>query len=236
MNLKENRVRLSILVQFVLCMGLVFVVYLLAFKGRNAFSLGEDRQSSAASTRTAIAATIDALMGPFPTATLPTKTASPTHTATPRISATPTLTASATLTPSRIPTRFLSPTSNHGTDLPSLFSAPTFGVPTLIPTRTLIVFFPTNTPQPTIPPAPTKVSTSTPTYEPAKTPTRAPTKTHQPTKTSAPTPQPTNTNPPPATNTDLPQPTEEPTNPPPPTTEPTNPPPEDTPTDPPAVP
>ena len=95
---KENRIPLQILLQAILCIGLVFVVYAVTFRDITASSLSGGSQSQADGIKTAIVGTANALLGPFPTLTMPTKTDTSTPTATMRISATPTMTASATIT------------------------------------------------------------------------------------------------------------------------------------------
>ena len=67
--------------------------------------LGEDSQRNVDATKTALVGTAKALLGPFPTSTLPTQTASATATATPLISATPTITRSVTPQPTSTRTR-----------------------------------------------------------------------------------------------------------------------------------
>ena len=89
---KQNRVPLNILVQIVLCVALVFAAYGATFRSSNVFGLSEQTQKDIDSFKTALAGTSQALLGPFPTQTMPTKTITPTPTATPRISATPTFT------------------------------------------------------------------------------------------------------------------------------------------------
>jgi hypothetical protein len=215
---KQNRIPLQALLQVTLCLGLIVVVFAVTFRDTTASGLGGQSQGGVSGLKTAIAGTADALLGPFPTSTLPTKTASFTATATPRISATPTMTASVTMTPSKTKVPPLTQTAEkRSSDLTATSK------PTLFPTHinnpvasNTPVFFPSSTPlpnpsatsvQPTsIPPSNTPViPTNT---KPSSTP--RPSRTPRPTFTS----QPSNTPVPPSA---------------------TNPPPQDTPTDPPAT-
>ena len=101
---KQKKLSLNLLLQVVLSIGIIIVAYAVTFRSSRAFGLGTGSQNIEA-IKTTLAGTAQALLGPFPTATVPTKTASPTATATPRISATPTFTPSMTFTP--VPTRTL---------------------------------------------------------------------------------------------------------------------------------
>lgn len=145
--------------QSLLCIGLLFFTYILVFRQTSAFSL-QDRVQQAESTKTAVAGTVEALMGPFPTATLPSKTPTHTPTVTPVISATPTITATATHTPTKTPTRFVSKTPSHrnsGSQIVTIATAiPNTSVPPTDP--------PTVEPPPTDPPA---TEPSAPTDPPA---------------------------------------------------------------------
>lgn len=94
--IKGNRVQLQVLLQILMCIGLILVAYAGIFGNTIRGSI--DAQRSASSTKTAIAMTAGALMGPFPTATVPTATASNIPTITSTIP-TPTPTATRTLAP-----------------------------------------------------------------------------------------------------------------------------------------
>jgi hypothetical protein len=142
---KQNKVPLQVLLQIILCIGLVFIGFGSIFKSSGVFGLGNGAEQ-VESIKTAMAGTMQALLGPFPTSTMPTKTASSTPTATPLISATPTFTPSKTITPASTRTLMLvSPTLENN----SLTKTST---PTRIATRTLV---PTRTP--------TRIGTRTPT-------------------------------------------------------------------------
>lgn len=108
MDSKKSRIRWYILAQILLCVGLAAVAYGLTFDRTRV--LGLQDQKNVANTKTAIASTAQALMGPFPTATMPTRTPTSTVTVTPLISATPTVTSSLTPTASKTPNRFMSAT------------------------------------------------------------------------------------------------------------------------------
>jgi len=101
---KQNKVPLNILFQILLCIGLVFVGFGSIFKSSGAFGLGSSAQQ-VESIKTAFAGTAQALLGPFPTMTVATQTASSTPTATLSISATPSFTPTLSFTP--VPTRTL---------------------------------------------------------------------------------------------------------------------------------
>lgn len=157
MNLTKNRTRWFVLVQILLCMGLAFVAYGLVFNRSQV--LGLEDQKNVDSTKTALVGTAQALLGPFPTATVPTSTATDTATATPLISATPTMTASLTPSPSNTPTRFVSGTprdsnssGSSGIQKPSSTPRATYtnSAPTHAPTQ-----LPPPTDPPTQPPPPT---------------------------------------------------------------------------------
>jgi hypothetical protein len=110
----------------------------------------------AASTKTALALTSDALLGPFPTSTVPTQTPSEIPTIT---STMPTATPSSTRTPTPTAT-FLSTATLRTREPGPTPTGPGTLVPTstrLDPTRTSVP--PTNTPEsppPTVPPLPTR--------------------------------------------------------------------------------
>lgn len=108
MDSKKKRIRWYILAQILLCVGLAVVSYGLVFNRTRV--LGLQDQKNVDGTKTALVGTAQALLGPFPTATVPTSTSSATATATLLISATPTVTPTITLTPSKTPTRFMSAT------------------------------------------------------------------------------------------------------------------------------
>src|SRR6266496_1883185 len=95
-NLRENRYYLQLLRGSALFIGLIFVLWI-AFRVPTS---GADAQKNAKGTKTAIAMTAQALLGPFPTSTAPTATVSDT----PSPTWPPTLTA--TLIPTRTPTPF----------------------------------------------------------------------------------------------------------------------------------
>lgn len=114
MDSKKKRIRWYILAQILLCVGLAAVSYGLVFNRTRV--LGLQDQKNVDGTKTALVGTAQALLGPFPTATVPTSTSSVTVTATPLISATPTVTPTITLTPSKTPTRFMSATPKGSGD------------------------------------------------------------------------------------------------------------------------
>src|SRR6478609_1932480 len=139
-NRKEYRIPLQILLATLLCIGALLLVYAFAFKRS---PLDAEAQQKVNSTKTAIALTADALLGPFPTSTAPTVTPSDTPTLTPTL---PTATPTVTRTPS--PTRTLIPTFTPRTSVagPTITSTSTPIPPTLRPTATRTRIVPTNTP------------------------------------------------------------------------------------------
>jgi hypothetical protein len=192
---KQKKLSLTLLLQVVLSIVLIIVAYAVTFRGSSAFGLGNGPQGIEA-IKTSLAGTAQALLGPFPTQTMPTKTALPTATATPRISATPTFTPSLTFTP--IPTRTLLGTATipernqHMTQTAFVLSTRTPGQ-TLVPTQ--IIYTPTKVPTlvgQTTATRPGPTSTSPPV--PTSTRTRRPT----PVVVATSTPQP-----PQATPTDI---------------------------------
>lgn len=170
LNRKENRVPLQALLISILCIGLLFLVYLVAFRRS---PLDADAQQHANSTKTALALTAGPLLSPFPTLTAPTPTASATPTITSTIpTATPTATRTPTKTPTLIPTftpRTIiahSTTTRTSTPVPTSTSRPTS-------TRTPVPVPPTSTPPVIIPPTDTPVNTQEP--QPTEPPTEPPT-------------------------------------------------------------
>ena len=139
---KENRIYLPVLLGCLLCLFLSVLSYVIIFDRSTVLGLGVNSRVSG--TRTAIALTSGALLGPFPTGTRPTSTASKTPTITP----TPTLTP--TNTPTRTPRRFFIDTATPRASVPGDDSPPV-AAPTNPPVQ------PTNPPppvvQPTNPPA-----------------------------------------------------------------------------------
>ena len=136
-NLRENRVNEMIMFAVLLRLGLILAVYVLTSQeSPDAARM----QRNASSTRTALALTSQALLGPFPTFTAPTVTASEIP--------------SPTSTPTRTPTR--TPTS---TATPVVFV--TFTARTIQPRATF-----TNTPRPpaTSTPRPTRTRVPPTTY------------------------------------------------------------------------
>jgi hypothetical protein len=169
-NRKENRISLQILFISILCIGLLLIVYAMGFRRS---PLDAEVRQEANSTKTALALTADSLLGPFPTSTAPTPTASDTPTLTPTIpTATPTITRTLT------PTRTLIPTFTPRTQQPrptgtgTAIAAP----PTFRPSATTAPILPTNT---SIPPTNPPPDTNTP--EPPPPPTEQPTNPPQPT-------------------------------------------------------
>lgn len=209
MNSKKKRAHWYILVECLLCMGLLALSYSLIFKRPSALGMQGQAQANMEKTKTALAGTANALLGPFPTATFPTRTPSSTVTVTPILSATPTLTPSVTRTPTSTPAHMVNATPTRRSfnllDFLLGLSSPATRTPTLRPST------------PTL---------SHPTIEPpAATNTDAP----PPTNTDSPVEPPPPTDPP----VEPPPPTDPPVEPPPPTDPPAEPPP---PTEPPAIP
>jgi len=167
--LRENRFYLQTVGATALFIGLIVVLWI-AFNDPT--SRG-DAEKSANSTRTALAMTERALLGPFPTATAPTATASktPTNTFTPTHTTTP--------LPSRTPTPFLSATlrpKRPNEEIPDT-SIPV--QPTVRPASTRISNPPTNPPPAD---APTQPPANPPTQPPANPPTQQPPPTDPPTQ------------------------------------------------------
>ena len=69
--LRENRMNVLIVFALLFILGVILAVYTLTSRE----SPGGANQQDASSTRTALALTSQALLGPFPTSTLPTATA-----------------------------------------------------------------------------------------------------------------------------------------------------------------
>jgi hypothetical protein len=154
---RENPVFLQFLLGLLLFIFLTVLSYLLGLIQPSISGLALFARSN--STRTAIALTFQALMGPFPTATGPT----PTPSWTPSLTPTPTITPSNTPTPTRV--RYF---INTGT--------PRTLVPGQLPTS---IGAPTQRPQPTRTSAPATqqpraTSTSVQATEPPQQPTNAP--------------------------------------------------------------
>ena len=161
MNLdsKKNQTLQQVLLISILCIGLLFLVYMVAFRQS---PLDADAQQKANGTKTAVALTAGPLLSPFPTSTAPTVTPSDTPTITSTI---PTATSTATRTPTQTPT--LIPTFTprtiipHATatrtltPIPTHFSQPTSTTAPIVPTDTSIPPTEQPTDQPTEPPQPT---------------------------------------------------------------------------------
>lgn len=152
-TLRETRVNVMILFAVLLILGVILAVYTLTSRESPDAA---DLHQGASSTRTALALTSQALLGPFPTATAPTATASNT----PGPSETPTPTPTRTRTPTATPQVFITFTAR------TLAVRATFtntARPTL--TRTAVPARPTIT---RIPPtvAPTEPPPPTPTTQP----------------------------------------------------------------------
>jgi hypothetical protein len=214
LNVSENRVFLQILI------GVGLLVSLTLLFSTVLGSLGTQDASSASRnanhTKTAVALTADALLGPFPTGTRPSPTATETASITPTASNTSTVTR----TPSATPTLAFIITTSRQTREPTLgvLPAQTNHPP---PTGTAVQISNTVVPQ---------TNTAAPTRRPTQQPPTNPPPTLRPTTRAptnpAPTPQPTD---PPPTH---PPPTiQPPTDPPPTNPAPTDP----APTDPPAT-
>ena len=155
--IREYRVYLQMLL-----IVLIFIGFLLAAYGLTAPETQDAAQSgrNALSTRTALALTSDALLGPFPTSTAPTPTASDT----PAPTFTPTPTPTVTRTTTATPFAFTSFTPRVVSTRSTFTSTPR---PTR--TRTPVAPRPTNTrvpPSATQPPPPTNPPppTDPPTY------------------------------------------------------------------------
>ena len=170
MNLTEERNYLRALILGTLLIGLLILLGA-AFRGT---PIGLGAQRNASRTRTALALTEQALMGPFPTSTGPT----PSPTFTPRDTITPTPTPSITPTPTRF--RFFLNTATPRTLVPRPDGTQ---APILIPTNTaipvqptVIVQPPTSVPPTSVPPTsvpPTRVQpTRLPPTQPQGNPTQ----------------------------------------------------------------
>lgn len=162
---KENRIPIQILLATLLCIGALLLIYTFAFRHS---PMDTEAQQKANGTKTALALTSGALLGPFPTSTAPTATPSDTPTLTPTL---PTATPTVTRTPS--PTRTLIPTFTprtseaHSTTtaspiIPSGTPIPPSRTP-VRPTNTSVIIIPTNTQAATQPPPPTDPPTDPPT-------------------------------------------------------------------------
>jgi len=149
LNLKENRFYLQALKGIGLFIGLLIVSWIV-FRAPND---NVDAPRNASSTRTAIALTAGALMGPFPTATGPTPTASKTPTITPTFTSTPTSTLSPT------PFRYFISTATPRTAVPRSNTA----FPSIASST---VFAATHTPIPPIQPTNTSAPPAQPTDPP----------------------------------------------------------------------
>lgn len=151
-NLSENRTTVMIVFVLLLILGVILTVYRMTSREpQDATGLQRD----ASSTRTALALTSQSLLGPFPTPTAPTATASqiPSPTWTP------------TRTPTRTPTSTATPvvfiTLTARTTVPRATFTNTPRPPatsTRIPTRTQVP--PTRTPVPPTAPPTTPPPTS----------------------------------------------------------------------------
>src|ERR1041385_5450291 len=145
-NIRENRFFLQLLRGSVLSIGLLLVLWI-TFRVP---SSSADAQKNSSSTRTAIAMTAQALLGPFPTSTAPTAT----------VSDTPTVTLTSTLTATLIPTKTSTPfpTGTQRTKEPHQQTTSLAPADTLIPGATNTRAAPSDTPfspPPTNPPPPT---------------------------------------------------------------------------------
>ena len=168
MNLnRKNRIPLQALLISILCIGLLFLVYMVAFRRS---PLDADAQQHANSTKTALALTAGPLLSPFPTLTAPTPTASATPTITSTIpTATPTATRTPTKTPTLIPTFTPRTVIAHSTTTRTSTPIPT-GTSRPPSTRTPVPVPPTSTPVIIIiPPTDTPVNTQGP--QPTEPPT-----------------------------------------------------------------
>lgn len=152
-NLRENRVNIMILFAVLFILGVILAVYRLTSRKPPDPA---DLERNASSTRTALALTSQALLGPFPTATAPTATAS----AIPSPSETPTRTPTRTRTPTATPEVFITFTARTLAVRATFTNTPR---PTL--TRTPVPPRPTNTPVP-----PTAVPPEPPTTQPTSYP------------------------------------------------------------------
>ncbi|HJR80599.1 MAG TPA: hypothetical protein VJ821_11035 [Anaerolineales bacterium] len=181
---KEHPIFLQVLLGCLLFLFLFVLSYLFSLLEPGS---GLELFARANSTRTSIALTSAALMGPFPTATGPTPT--PSHT--PSITPTPTVTPTNTPTPTPIryfintgtPRTLVPHTDQTSTVLPP-GSTSTSVPPTNRPPATRTPIPPTNPPrQPTSPPQPTNPPprATNPPPEPTRRPPR-PTKTDKPPK------------------------------------------------------
>jgi len=140
-----------ILFAVLLLLGLVLVIY--AIVNRRAPDAAQ-QQRDANSTGTALALTSDALLGPFPTATAPTATASeiPSPTGTP--TRTPTRTPTSTPTP-RVFITLTARTDQPRSTFTNTVRPPATSTPRPTQTRRPPTAIPTNPPAtPTLPPPP----------------------------------------------------------------------------------
>ena len=134
--LRENRMNILIVFALLFILGVILAVYTLTSRGSPG---GANSQQEARSTRTALALTSQALLGPFPTSTLPTATATEVFTPT----WTPTRTPTRTPTPTATPVVFVTFTARTNQPRPTFTSTPRPpATATPRPPR------PTNTPRP----------------------------------------------------------------------------------------
>ena len=94
--LRENRMNILIVFALLFILGVILAVYTLTSRESPGAA---NTQQDASSTRTALALTSQALLGPFPTSTLPTATATEIFTPTWTPTRTPTRTHTPTATP-----------------------------------------------------------------------------------------------------------------------------------------
>lgn len=181
---REDPILLQVLLGVLLFLFLLMLSYVLSLIQPRLG--GMDLFARANSTRTSIALTSNALLGPFPTATGPTRT--PSYT--PSITPTPTVTASAT--PTSTPIRYFIDTATPRTLVPGLEQTTIAGTPVrptstsappTEPRRPTATSIPATDPprQPTNPPQATNPPPQQPTNPPKK-PTKTP-KPPKPTKT-----------------------------------------------------
>jgi hypothetical protein len=148
LNSKENRTPVQVLLISMLCIGLLFLVYMVAFRQS---PLDADAQLKANGTKTAVALTAGPLLSPFPTSTAPTVTPSDTPTITSTIpTATPTATRTPTKTPTLIPTftprTVVAHSTFTSTPIPTSTPRPPSTRTPVPPTNTPVIIVPTDIP------------------------------------------------------------------------------------------
>ena len=169
---RENPVWLQFLLGLLLFLFLTVLSYLLGLFQSSLPGMALFAKSN--STRTAIALTFQALLGPFPTATGPT----PTPSWTPSMTSTPTVTPSITPTPTRV--RYFLNTSTPRTLVPGPTS---IGAPTARPQPTRTSAPATQQPRASGTP---RVQATDPPQQPTNPPQRPTKKPKKPTKTPKP--------------------------------------------------